>query len=109
MKKMKQKDTKPGWITGWLPTMAGIFPIISTRLAWSDKVGGWKVRWGIGRMEYRINPGLYAVGKPDDSSPVFVTANYKLSFDSLRKHLENISAWILVLDTKGVNVWGSAG
>lgn len=100
---------KPGWITGWLPTMAGIFPVISTCLARSDKVGGWKVRWGIGRMEYRINPGLYAVGKPNDSSPVLVTANYKLTFDDLRKHLGNISAWILVLDTKGVNVWCSAG
>lgn len=100
---------KPDWIIGWLPTMAGIFPIVSTHLTRSDIIGGWKVRWGIRRMEYIINPGLYAVGKPDDSSPVLVTANYKLSFDSLRKHLENINAWILVLDTKGVNVWCSAG
>jgi hypothetical protein len=103
------KDKKPEWITGWLPTMAGVFPVVSTRLTSRDIVGGWLVRWGIGRMGYRINPGLYAVGKPDVSSPVLVTANYKLTFDSLRKHLENISAWILVLDTKGVNVWCAAG
>jgi len=109
MTQAKQKEKKPDWITGWLPTMAGIFPIVSTHLNRSDIVGGWKVRWSIGRMGYRINPGLYAVGKPDGTSPVLVTANYKLSFDSLRKHLENISAWILVLDTKGVNVWCSAG
>ena len=107
--KAKPKDNKPEWITGWLPTMAGVFPVISTRLTWEDVVGGWRVRWGIKRMGYRINPGLYAVGKPDVSSPVLVTANYKLTFDSLRKHLENISAWILVLDTKGVNVWCAAG
>lgn len=108
-KSQKPKGKKPAWITGWLPSTAGIFPVISTHLTWKDIIGGWRVRWGINRMGYRINPGLYAVGKPDASSPVLVTANYKLTFDSLRKHLENISAWVLVLDTKGVNVWCSAG
>jgi hypothetical protein len=107
--KVKTKNKKPDWITGWLPTMAGVFPVIATRLTSEDVVGGWRVRWGMGRMGYRINPGLYAVGKPDISSPVIVTANYKLTFDSLRKHLGNINAWILVLDTKGVNVWCAAG
>ena len=107
--KTKSKDKKPEWIIGWLPTMAGVFPVISTRLTSGDIVGGWRVRWGINRMGYRINPGLYAVGKPDASSPVLVTANYKLTFDSLRKHLQNLNAWILVLDTKGVNVWCAAG
>jgi hypothetical protein len=107
--KAKTKDKKPEWITGWLPTMGGVFPVISTRLTSADIIGGWRVRWGIRRMGYRINPGLYAAGKPDASSPVLVTANYKLTFDCLRKYLENISAWILVLDTKGVNVWCAAG
>jgi hypothetical protein len=40
---------------------------------------------------------------------VLVTANYKMSFDALRKELTGISAWILVLDTKGINVWCAAG
>jgi hypothetical protein len=60
-------------------------------------------------MGYRILPGLYAVGKPGADSHVFVTANYKLSFDNLRKNLDSMDAWILVLDTKGVNVWCAAG
>jgi acetyl-CoA decarbonylase/synthase complex subunit gamma len=38
-----------------------------------------------------------------------VTANYKLSFDALRKNLSGENGWILVLDTKGVNVWCAAG
>jgi acetyl-CoA decarbonylase/synthase complex subunit gamma len=38
-----------------------------------------------------------------------VTANYKLSFDALRKNLTGVNGWILVLDTKGVNVWCAAG
>jgi len=105
----KREDTKPGWIIGWLPTRAGFFPKISTRLSRYDILGGWRVRWGFRRMDYRVSPGLYGVGKPDADSPVLVTANYKLSFDSLRKHLEGINAWIIVLDTKGVNVWCSAG
>jgi hypothetical protein len=38
-----------------------------------------------------------------------VTANYKLTFDVLRSELEDVDAWILVLDTNGVNVWCAAG
>ncbi len=60
-------------------------------------------------MGYRIGPGLYAVGNPTAGSPVFVTANYKMSFDHLRSSLKGIDGWILVLDTKAVNVWCSAG
>ena len=81
----------------------------STKLSFSDIMGSWKVRWGINRMNYKVDPGLYCVGQPDINSPVLVTANYKMSFDVLRKELTDISAWIIVLDTKGVNVWCAAG
>jgi hypothetical protein len=60
-------------------------------------------------MRFRVAPGLYAVGAPADSSPVLVTANYKLTFDAVRRELSGIDAWLLVLDTKGVNVWCAAG
>jgi len=52
---------------------------------------------------------MYAVGNPDETSDVFISANYKLSFDILRRELKGINAWILVLDTKGINVWCAAG
>ncbi len=81
----------------------------STELTFKDILGAWKVRWGIDRMNFKVEPGLYSVGKPDSNSPVFVSANYKLSFDMLRKELKGINAWILTLDTKGVNVWCAAG
>jgi len=84
-------------------------PTVSTRLTLGDKFGRWGVRWAIGRKRYRVSPGLYRVGSPDETSPVLVTANYKLSFDVLRSRLSGIDAWILVLDTKGVNVWCAAG
>lgn len=60
-------------------------------------------------MDYKVEPGLYGLGQPDPSSPVLVTANYKLSFDHLRGALPELSAWILVLDTAGINVWCAAG
>ena len=49
------------------------------------------------------------MGSPSPDSPVLVSANYKLSFDVLRRSLAGIDAWILVLDTKGINVWCAAG
>ena len=60
-------------------------------------------------MRYRVEPGLYAIGDPTPDSPVLVTANYKLTFDLVRRELEGVQAWLLVLDTHGVNVWCAAG
>lgn len=66
-------------------------------------------RLGSIRNTYTVAPGVYAVGTPTSRSPVLVSANYKLSFDALRFRLAGVSAWILVLDTRGVNVWCAAG
>lgn len=84
-------------------------PQVTEKLVFKDYLGAVMVRWGINRNNYMVNPGLYAIGNPDNSSDVFVTANYKLSFDHLRKNLAGINGWILVLDTKGINVWCAAG
>lgn len=72
-------------------------------------MGAFKARWGIRRMKYRVDAGLYAIGEPTAGSPVFVTANYKLTFDLLRRAIASIDGWILVLDTLGINVWCAAG
>ena len=82
---------------------------LTTRIAWWDVLGGWKVRWGFGRAQYKVAPGLYRVGVPDSDSPVLVTANYKLTVDAVRHSLVGLNVWLLVLDTKGVNVWCAAG
>jgi len=81
----------------------------TTQLTIQDIIGSWRARWGINRMNFKVEPGLYSVGNPDSSSPVLVSANYKMSFDSLRKELTELDVWILVLDTKGINVWCAAG
>lgn len=97
------------YITGYMETAVGKVPKVSTELSFRDVFDTWKVRWGINRMNYAINPGLYCVGNPGASSPVLVTANYKMSFDRLMKELAGLDAWIMVLDTKGINVWCAAG
>ena len=84
-------------------------PRISTALTWADRLGSWKARWGIGRMGYLVPPGLYAIGSPSHDSPVLVTANYKMSYDIVRRALGGRSCWLLVLETYGINVWCAAG
>jgi len=78
-------------------------------MLWRDLRGHYLVRWNIGRDSFLVEPGLYALGMPDKESPVVVTANYKLTFDLLRQTLSGRDLWILVLDTKGINVWCAAG
>lgn len=97
------------WIVGKVETPLGSIPRVSTYLNMTDRLGAVKARLGIQRMHYAIEPGLYAVGSPTTESPVFVSANYKLSFDHLRRELEGIDGWIMVIDTKGINVWCAAG
>jgi hypothetical protein len=88
---------------------ASAIPAVDARLTLGDRLARWRVRWSIGRGSYRVEPGLYRIGRAGPESPVLVTANYKLTFDTLRSHLDGIDAWILVLDTQGVNVWCAAG
>lgn len=97
------------WVIGTVSTSIGPVPRIGTSLCLTDTWGACKMRLGIGRMHYRIPAGLYAVGNPTPDLPVLVSANYKLTFDRLRSELTDLSAWILILDTQGVNVWCAAG
>ena len=105
---------KPGYqlwhfVEDFMDTPIGPVPLVRVEPAWRDRVGTFMTRIGIARDHYTVAPGLYAVGRPDPDDPVLVTANYKLTFDALRKELSGIKAWILVLDTRGINVWCAAG
>lgn len=88
---------------------AGPVPRVATTLTRGDHLGTLGVRTGFYRNNYKVTPGLYCAGSPDESSPVLVTANYKLSFDALRKELGATHCWILVVDTRGINVWCAGG
>jgi len=100
---------KNSFLTGTISANDAVIPLVSTKTDFRDFMGAVMVRWGINRDNYRINPGLYAVGAPGPESDVFVTANYKLSFDALRRNLSGINGWILVLDTRGVTYSATAG
>jgi len=72
-------------------------------------LGSWKARWDINRIRYIVPPGLYAVGDPSADDPVVVTANYKMTYDLVRRALRGRNVWLLVLETYGINVWCAAG
>jgi acetyl-CoA decarbonylase/synthase complex subunit gamma len=100
---------KQHFFTGQIETSAGKIDQVSTVWTNNDLFSTIKVRWSIGRMDYNVTPGLYAVGNPDADSNVYISCNFKLSFDILRRALHGLNAWILALDTKGINVWCAAG
>jgi hypothetical protein len=105
---------KPGYqllnfVDDFISTPVGKVPRVKIKLDRFDLWGTVAVRLGVKRHQYKIAPGLYCVGHPGQDSPILVTANYKLSFDTLRKALTSLDVWILVLDTRGINVWCAAG
>lgn len=108
-KRSMNDQMKPDFIISKIHTGIGPIPGISSVLSAKDLWGSFKARLGAGRMNYTVRPGLYAIGDPGKDSEILVSANYKLSFDSLRKWLIGRNFWILVLDTKGINVWCAAG
>jgi hypothetical protein len=103
------KKSVPPWTEGTVSTPAGPVYRVSPNWSRADSWGMIKSRTGAFRMNYAVPPGLYAIGEPTKESEVFVSANYKLSFDILRRELKSMNAWILVLDTKSINVWCAAG
>jgi hypothetical protein len=101
-----QTDTTPRQCT--TNPAPGIF-VTSGTLSAADRIDHLLARWGVNRMGHRVAPGLYRIGDPSPDSPVLVSANYTLSFDAVRSALAGFDGYILVLDTKGINVWCAAG
>lgn len=82
---------------------------LPTDLTLLDRLGALRMRLNMGRGGYRVTPGLYRVGTPGEGSPVLVTSNYKLTVDHVRAGIAGVDAWLLVVDTHGINVWCAAG
>lgn len=58
----------------------------------------------------KVHPGLYVVGQPDPDSPVLITGNFELTVRRLVRAIDNrMDAWVLVVDSVGINVWCAAG
>jgi len=79
----------------FVDTAAGKVPVVPADWSRRDGLGRLKCRlFNSFRMSYTVEPGIYALGSPDGRSPVLVTANYKLSFDLLRRELAGFAASI---------------
>ncbi len=107
-------NERPGYtlcsyVDHFIQTPAGAVPGIKTSLDPVDRWGSFMARTTSARNDYRVSPGLYAVGDPDKFSRVLVSANYKLTFDHLRRQLGGHDLWLLILDTRGINVWCAGG
>lgn len=58
----------------------------------------------------KVHPRLYAVGSPDGDSPLLVTGNFELTVRRLLRAIDGrVDAWLLVVDSAGINVWCAAG
>jgi ubiquinone/menaquinone biosynthesis C-methylase UbiE len=55
-----------------------------------------------------IEPGIYRSGNPDKNSPIIVTANYEYTYIKVMRSLKGIDAWVLCVDSNGINVWCAA-
>jgi NAD-dependent dihydropyrimidine dehydrogenase PreA subunit len=52
--------------------------------------------------------GLYRIGSAGADSPVLVTGNFELTLRRVCSALNNLDCWLLVCDSRGVNVWCSS-
>jgi NAD-dependent dihydropyrimidine dehydrogenase PreA subunit len=54
--------------------------------------------------------GLIEIGNPGRNSPVFLTCNYHLTVERVKRALKGIDCYLLVANSRGHNVWcGSTG
>ncbi|TXT58941.1 MAG: conserved membrane protein of unknown function [Promethearchaeota archaeon] len=55
-----------------------------------------------------IEPGIYKSGNPNQDSPIIVTSNYVYTYIKVMRDLNDIDAWVLCADSRGINVWCAA-
>ncbi|MCJ7649448.1 MAG: methyltransferase domain-containing protein, partial [Candidatus Lokiarchaeota archaeon] len=55
-----------------------------------------------------IEPGIYRSGNPTKDSPIIVTSNYDFTYIKVMRNLRHIDAWVLCVDSNGINVWCAA-
>ena len=60
-------------------------------------------------LPHRDSTGLMKVGDPKRDSPVIVTGNYTETVRRVREALKGEDVWLLVTNSKGINVWCAAG
>lgn len=59
-------------------------------------------------LPFPVKTGLIRVGQPDRQSPVLVTCNFGLSVRRVLRALRRLDAYLLVANSRGINVWCAA-
>lgn len=59
-------------------------------------------------LPFPCKTGLFRIGNPGRSSPVLLTCNFRLTFERVRRALRDHDVWLLVANSRGVNVWCAA-
>lgn len=67
-------------------------------------LGGYFFRW----TGFPIEPQLFKIGSPNESSPVLLTCNFIITVKRVIKALNGVDCWLLIAPSKGINVWCGA-
>lgn len=59
-------------------------------------------------LPFPTRTGLVRIGDPGPGSPVLLTGNFRLTVDRVRSALTGLDAYLLVANSRGVNVWCAA-
>jgi len=52
--------------------------------------------------------GIIRIGNPNRNSPVFLTGNFHLTVTRLKRALSGLDAYLLIANSRGINVWCAA-
>ncbi len=59
-------------------------------------------------LPFPYKTGLIKIGNPGRDAPVLLTGNFRLTVERVRRAIEGIDAYLLVANSRGVNVWCAA-
>ncbi|MFQ5746738.1 MAG: HgcAB-like fusion protein [Gemmatimonadota bacterium] len=59
-------------------------------------------------LPFPVRTGLVVIGSPGRDAPVLLTGNFGLTVARVRRALRGVDAYLLVADSRGVNVWCAA-
>ncbi len=91
--------------------LAKTIPRLRYKITWRTLlIDAWALIFRIIPPYPKIKTGLYAIGNPNERSPVLVTGNFELTVRRVVRELdEKVDVWLLVADSAGINVWCAAG
>ncbi len=59
-------------------------------------------------LPFPTRVGLIKIGSPSRDAPVLLTCNFRLTVERVRRALRGIDAYLLVANSRGINVWCAA-